>query len=97
MLFPCPGCQAPVEAHLSSWLIRCDRCGARIASRRVEAGDGLRTYEVRVVGRPETAQRVTAPWTADDEKRLKAWLIGSTVLTLGLAVLLLLAALVVVD
>jgi DNA-directed RNA polymerase subunit RPC12/RpoP len=96
MLFPCPGCQAPLEANLSSWLIRCERCGARIRSRRADDRDGERTYEVRVAGRPETASRIAAPWTPEDDRRLKKWLVWSTVLTLGLAVLLLLAALLAV-
>jgi hypothetical protein len=97
MPFPCPGCQAPIDARLPSWLLRCERCGERLRSRRVEGDGRERTYEVRLLGRPETASRVTVPWTPDDDRRLKSWLAWSTALTLGLAVLLLLLALIAVD
>jgi hypothetical protein len=43
---------------------------------------------VEVTGRPETRRRIVVPWTADESRRLRAWLAWSTVLTLGLVVVL---------
>jgi len=45
-----------------------------------------------VTGRPETRTRIDVPWTPDDARRLRRWLFWSTLLTLGLVVVLLAAA-----
>jgi hypothetical protein len=47
-----------------------------------------RLYEVEVAGRPATRRRVAVAWTAEESRRLRRWLAWSTVLTLGLVVVL---------
>jgi hypothetical protein len=47
-----------------------------------------RAYEVEVAGPPAPRRRVDVPWTPEDARRLRAWLVWSTVLTLGLVVVL---------
>jgi len=61
----------------------------------VEAGAGTRTYRIELVGRPETRRTVEVPWTAADQRRLRRWLLWSSLITLGLASVLFLLALVV--
>jgi hypothetical protein len=43
---------------------------------------------VEVAGQPATRKRVAVAWTADESRRLRLWLAWSTVLTLGLVVVL---------
>jgi hypothetical protein len=88
MPFPCPVCAAPVELNLEAWLRRCPSCGAWLRSRPVEAGGAARTYDVEAVGRPETRRRVEVPWQPRDARRLRRWLLWSSLLTLGLVVVL---------
>ena len=45
-------------------------------------------YEVEVTGQPATRRRVAVTWTADESRRLRRWLAWSTVLTLGLVIVL---------
>jgi hypothetical protein len=54
----------------------------------VESGGRGRFYEVEIVGRPETRQRVEVPWSEADRRRLATWLVWSTTLTLGLVLVL---------
>jgi hypothetical protein len=37
-----------------------------------------------VAGRPETRRVVEVPWSPTDQSRLRAWLVWSTAVTLGL-------------
>jgi hypothetical protein len=91
--FPCPGCLAAIDASLFAWLPRCPACGGRVRARPVEAAAGTRTYEVEIVGRPETRRTVEVPWTAADHRRLTRWLFWSSLITLGLVGVLFLLAL----
>jgi len=59
-----------------------------LRARALDTSGPDRTYEVEVAGQPDTRRLVTVPWTADDARRLRAWLAWSTVLTLGLVVVL---------
>lgn len=91
MGFACPGCGQPIARDPEGWALRCPACRAtvRVRSADVAPAPGTRAYEVEVAGRPETRQRVLVPWSEHDARRLRRWLIWSTVLTLGLVVLLL--------
>jgi hypothetical protein len=87
MPFPCPACQAAIPGR-PRWLRRCPACGARIRGRAVEAGGGAPTYELEVAGQPETRRRLEIPWDAAQERQLARWLLWSSVITLGLVVVL---------
>jgi hypothetical protein len=54
----------------------------------VDTSGPERAYDVEVTGQPETRRRITVAWTPDESRRLRAWLAWSTVLTLGLVVVL---------
>jgi hypothetical protein len=54
----------------------------------VETGGPERLYDVEIAGQPATRRRVSVAWTEDEARRLRAWLAWSTVLTLGLVVVL---------
>jgi hypothetical protein len=84
MAFPCPGCGAPVEGSLERVMLRCRTCNAVLRSRVVETEGPLREYDVEVARKPETRIRVEVPWTPDEARRLRAWLVWSSVVTLGL-------------
>jgi hypothetical protein len=65
-----------------------------VRGRARDAAGDRRVYEVEVVGRPQTRRPVEVPWGPDDQRRLRAWLLWSTAVTLGLvAVLFVLARL----
>jgi hypothetical protein len=79
-----------------SRVLRCPSCRRAIRARTAApgtsaAGDVL-AYEVEIVGRPETRRRVEVPWTAAETRRLRRWLVWSTVITLALVGALLAAA-----
>jgi hypothetical protein len=59
-----------------------------LRTRAVDASGSERVYDVEVAGEPGTRQRVLIPWTTDESRRLRVWLAWSTVLTLGLVVVL---------
>lgn len=84
MAFACPGCGAPVDGSPERIALRCGACGARLRARVVEGDGTARRYDVEVSGRPATRTRVEVPWTPDEAQRLRAWLLWSSVLTLGL-------------
>jgi tRNA(Ile2) C34 agmatinyltransferase TiaS len=86
--FDCPGCGAAIEASPDRWGLRCPSCRRVLRTRALDASGPEREFDVEVTGRPETRRRVTVPWTADESRRLRAWLAWSTVLTLGLVVVL---------
>lgn len=87
MPFPCPACHAAIERSPGGWALRCPGCGALLRSRASGSDERVRIYEVEVAGRPETRQRVEVPWGDADARRLSKWLLWSTVLTLGLIIL----------
>ena len=92
MPFPCPACGAAVTRNPESWLLRCDRCRARLRSRAREMEGSTRVYEIEAAGQPRTRQRVEIPWDAAETRRLRQWLAWSTAITLGLVVVLLVLA-----
>jgi hypothetical protein len=88
MPFPCPACAAPVPRHPPRWALRCKACGAILRARPVD-GDGPHpAYQVEVAGRPETRRRVEVPWDEAQGRRLAAWLFWSSLITLGLVLVL---------
>jgi hypothetical protein len=45
-------------------------------------------YEVAVAGRPETRRRVEVSWDENERRRLRAWLLWSSAITLLLVLVL---------
>lgn len=45
-------------------------------------------YEVEAAGRPETRRRVEAPWDEGERRRLRAWLLWSSAVTVSLVLML---------
>lgn len=88
MPFPCPACGETVPASPDRWALRCPACRKVLRTRAVETGGTERLYDVEVAGHPGTRRRITMPWTDEESRRLRAWLAWSTVLTLGLVVVL---------
>ena len=88
MPFPCPGCEAPIDARPDRLWLRCHACGAVVRSRAVETSGTAPVFEVYVAGRKETLRRVEVPWDGAQQRRLSLWLLWSSVLTLGLALAL---------
>ncbi len=88
MPFPCPGCRAPVSGDPETWALRCASCGVVLRCRALDSDGPTRAYDVEVVGRPETRQRVLVPWDEDQRRRLGRWLLWSSVVTLGLVAIL---------
>lgn len=88
MPFPCPGCAETIQASPGRWGLRCPSCRRVLRTRALDTSGPERAYEVEVAGQPATRRRIEVPWTADDARRLRAWLVWSTVLTLGLVVVL---------
>jgi hypothetical protein len=86
--FPCPGCDAPIEARPERFALRCPACGALLRSRAVETSGPAPLYEVEVSGRPETRRRVEVPWNEAQRRRLSAWLLWASALTVGLVLVL---------
>jgi hypothetical protein len=86
--FSCPGCAATIEASPERWGLRCPACRRVLRTRALETSGAERRYEVQVAGEPATRRQVAVAWTADESRRLRVWLFWSTVLTLGLVVVL---------
>lgn len=82
--FPCPGCAAPISRSPERPLLRCHACGARLRARAAGSTPATRRYDVEVVGRPQTRRQIELEWGAEDARRLRRWLVWSTLLTLGL-------------
>jgi hypothetical protein len=68
--------------------LRCDSCGARLRSRSVETSGPNPVFEVEVAGRPETRVLVEAPWDEATHRRLSAWLLVASVVTIALVLVL---------
>jgi hypothetical protein len=86
--FPCPGCDASIDARPDGLLLRCDACGARLRSRAVETSGPVPLFEVQVTGRPETLRQVPIPWDEAERHRLSAWLLVASVVTVALVLIL---------
>jgi len=86
--FACPGCDAPIEGRPERPARRCPACHALLRSRAVEADGELPVYQLEVVGRPETRRRVEVAWDEGQRRRLAAWLLWSSLLTVLLVVVL---------
>ena len=88
MPFPCPGCDAPIDARPERFALRCPACGALLRSRAAETSGPAPAYEVEVSGRPETRRRVEVPWNEAQQRRLSGWLLWASALTVGLVLVL---------
>jgi hypothetical protein len=86
--FPCPGCDAPIHASPERWALRCPSCRALVRSRAVDTSGAVPVFEVEIVGRRETRRRVEVAWDASQRRRLSAWLLWSSALTLALVLVL---------
>ena len=80
-----------VDRDPGSWALRCPSCRAVLRSRTAEGENGP-TFDVEVVGRPETRRRVEVQWDEAQRRRLGSWLLWSSALTLGLVLVLYLVA-----
>jgi hypothetical protein len=88
MPFPCPACDAPVDASPALPAMRCSACGAVLRSRAAGAADGAPAFDVEVVGRKDRRRRVAVPWDEGQRRLLRRWLLVSSGLTLGLVAVL---------
>jgi hypothetical protein len=86
--FACPGCGEIVLASPDRWGLRCPACRRVLRTRVLDGSGPERLYDVEVAGQPATRRRVAVAWTPDESRRLRVWLAWSTVLTLGLVVVL---------
>jgi hypothetical protein len=86
--FPCPACDAPVDASPARPATRCGSCGAVLRSRPAEADGGAPAFDVEVAGRPGVRRRVEVPWDEGQRRRLSRWLLVASAVTLALVVVL---------
>jgi hypothetical protein len=54
----------------------------------VETSGPVPVFEVQVTGRPETLRRVEIPWDEAARRRLSAWLLVASVVTVALVLVL---------
>jgi len=90
--FPCPSCGAPIDGRPDRVLLRCGGCGARLRGRSIETNGTNPTFEVHVVGKSETRRRVEVAWDGFERRRLSAWLLVASVVTVALVLVLLVLA-----
>lgn len=88
MPFPCPGCGSAVAADPEGWGLRCPACRGVIRSRAVSSEGPARAYEVEIAGQAETRRRIELPWDEAERRRLRAWLLWSSLVSVGLVGLL---------
>ena len=69
-------------------MLRCPSCGVLLRSRPVDTSGPAPVFDVQVVGRSGIRRRVEVPWDEGQRRRLAAWLLWSSVLTLGLVLVL---------
>jgi hypothetical protein len=81
-----------VAARPERFALRCPACGAVIRARPLETSGAAPAFEVFVAGRRETLRRVEVPWDEPQRRRLAAWLLWSSAVTLGLVLVLLVLA-----
>lgn len=77
-----------MPARPERFALRCPACGAVIRSRALETSGDAPVYEVHVAGRRETLRRVEVPWDEPQRRRLAAWLLWSSAVTVGLVLVL---------
>jgi hypothetical protein len=70
------------------WLQRCPACRAWLRGRALETNGPHPSFEIDVVGRPDTRTRVDLPWDEGARRRLETWLVVASVATLLLVALL---------
>jgi hypothetical protein len=90
--FRCPGCDAPLTAGPERPAQRCPECGALVRSRPVDSDGDAPAFEAYVAGRRDTRRRVEVPWDEGQRRRLAAWLLWSSAVTVGLVLVLLILA-----
>jgi hypothetical protein len=90
--FACPACDAGIDARPDRPALRCPSCGALLRSRPVDADGPAPVFEVEALGRGGAHRRVEVPWDESQRRRLAAWLLWSSVVTLGLVLVLYLLA-----
>ena len=81
-----------MSASPDRWALRCPSCRRVLRARAVESSGPDRQYDVEVVGERGTLRRVSLEWTPEESRRLRRVLAWSTLLTLGLVVVLYAAA-----
>ena len=86
--FRCPACDAAIAASPERFALRCPACAALLRSRAVETSGPAPVFEVEVAGRPELRRRVEVPWDEAQRRRLAGWLLWSSLLTVGLVLVL---------
>jgi hypothetical protein len=86
--FPCPACDAPVDASPARPATRCGSCGAVLRSHPAEADGRAPAFDVEVAGRPGVRRRVEVPWDEGQRRRLSRWLLVASAVTLALVVVL---------
>ena len=90
--FPCPGCDAPIDARPDRFVLRCPACRAVLRSRAVDATGAAPAFDVEVTGRPETRRRVEVAWNEAQRHRLSSWLLVASIVTAALVLVLFLLA-----
>jgi len=88
MPFPCPACDAPVDASPARVAMRCPSCGAVLRSRPAESDGSTPAFDVAAAGRPGVRRRVEVPWDEGQRRRLSRWLLVSSAVTLALVLVL---------
>ena len=73
-------------------MLRCPDCRAVLRSRAVETSGPAPVFDVQVAGRPETRRRVELAWNPTRRRRLSAWLLVSSTVTVALVLVLYLLA-----
>jgi hypothetical protein len=68
--------------------MRCPSCGVLLRSRPVDTSGQAPVFEVEAVGREGARRRAEVPWDEAERRRLTAWLLWSSVVTLGLVLVL---------
>ena len=92
MSFPCPGCDAPIDARPDRFMLRCPACRAVLRSRAVDTTGKAPAFDVEVTGRPDTRRRVEVAWDEAERHRLSAWLLVASIVTVALVLVLFLLA-----
>jgi hypothetical protein len=86
--FACPACDTGIAARADRPLLRCPACGALLRSRPLDTSGPAPVFEVAVVGGKGARRRVEVPWDESQRRRLAAWLLWSSVVTLALVLVL---------
>ncbi|MEE8218530.1 MAG: hypothetical protein V3S03_06150 [Vicinamibacteria bacterium] len=60
----------------------------RLRSRSIETNGANPVFELHVVGKPETRRRVEVAWDDVERRRLSAWLLVASLVTVALVLVL---------